>query len=112
MKKIFFTCLLLIGLTATGFSQSDKLKEKVTEKVEELNSQIIAGDESLALTDVQKEKVANIHIERIKEYRKAKKEGVSEEDIKAIQKKYFQKIYKEVLTKEQIKARKKGKEKK
>ena len=112
MKKIFFTALLLIAFTSTGFSQSDKLKEKTTELVEKLNSQITAGDESLALTDEQQEQVSTIHIERIKEFRKAKKDGASEEDIKAINKKHFKRIYEEVLTNEQKQARQKGKEKK
>ena len=111
MKRIVLTSLLLVIFTATGFAQSDKLKEKANEKVEELNSQIIAGDESLGLTDEQREQIFNIHIERIKEYRKLKKDGASEDDVKELQKKYFQKIYNEVLTKEQKKARKKGKEK-
>ena len=111
MKKLFFICLLVGGFATSGFAQADKIKEKATEKVEELNSQIIAGDESLALSDEQREQVANIHIERIEEFRKAKKEGATDEDIKVIQKKYFQKIYNKVLTKEQKKARKIGKEK-
>lgn len=110
MKKLFFTALLLIAFTSTGISQSDKLKEKATEQVEKLNTQIIAGDESQALSDEQREQVSTIHIERIKEFRKAKKNGASEEDIKAINKKHFKRIYGEVLTKEQKQARKKGKE--
>ena len=110
MKKIIFTCLLLIVFTATGFSQSDKLKGKATELVEKLNTQITAGDKSQALSDEQKEQVSTIHIERIKESRKAKKEGASEEEIKAINKKHYKRIYTEVLTKEQKQARKKGKE--
>jgi hypothetical protein len=111
MKKILFTCLLLIAFTSTGFSQSEKLKEKATELVEKLNSQITAGDESLALTDEQRDQVSTIHIERIKESRKAKKNGASDEDVKAINKKHFKRIYEEVITKEQKQARKKGKEK-
>ena len=110
MKKIFFTCILFLGLAMTGFAQSDKMKEKATEKVEELNAQILAGDKSQGLTEAQKEQVYNIHIERLKELRKARKEGADKERNKEINKEYFQKINKEVLTKEQKKAKKEGKD--
>tara|TARA_R110002072_G_scaffold213959_1_gene371120 strand:- start:403 stop:747 length:345 start_codon:yes stop_codon:yes gene_type:complete len=109
MKKILFTGIFFLGLAITGFAQSDKLKEKANEKVEELNSEIVAGDKSQALTDEQKTQIYNIHIERLKELKQAKKDGADKETNKAVNKKHFQKIYKEVLTKEQMKARKKGK---
>jgi len=111
MKKLIALFILFLGLSVTGFAQADKIKEKATELVEKLNSEIIAGDASMALNDDQKEQINQIHIERIKETRKLRKSGTEEEDIKAVNKKYFQKIYNEVLTKEQKQARKKGKEK-
>ncbi|WP_242205831.1 hypothetical protein [Aestuariivivens insulae] len=111
MKKIILTCLLLIGFTITGQAQSEKLKASATEKVEELNVQIIKGDPLAALTKTQKEEILNIHIERIKETRKVRKEGGSKEDLKAVNKKYFKKIFSEVLTKQQRAANKAGKEK-
>lgn len=111
MKKIIFICVLFIGLGLTGFAQSEKVKEKATEKVEQLNNEIMAADESLALSEEQKTQIHKIHVERIMAARKAKKSGVSEEEKKALQKTYFKKIYNDVLTKEQIKARKAGKEK-
>ena len=43
--------------------------------------------------------------------RKADKAGAKSEEKKVLQKKYFHKIYNEVLTKKQKKARKEGKEK-
>jgi len=110
MKKILLVLILISGFTFSSFGQSEKLKEKATELVEKLNTQITAGDKSQGLSDEQREQVAAIHIERIKESRKAKKDGASEEDIKAINKKYYKKVYDEVLTKEQKQARKKGKE--
>ena len=111
MKKLIFTCILSLGLAATGFAQSEKLIEKANEKVEELNSQILAGgDDALALTDAQKEQIQALHIERFKELRKATKAGGDKEGNKVINKKYFQKIHKEILTKEQMKAKRKGKE--
>jgi len=97
----------------TAFAQSEKLIEKANEKVEELNKQILAGgDDTLALTDAQKAQIQALHIERIKELRKAKKAGGDKDGNKVINKKYFQKIYKEILTKQQMKAKKIGKEKK
>ena len=110
MKKLIFTSLLFLGVIISGFSQSDKLKAKADEKVDELNTEIIAGDTSQALTDAQKEQIQVIHMERLKELRQAKKDGADQEANKEINKKYFQKIFKEVLTKEQMKARKVGKE--
>lgn len=108
MKKIIFTLMLCFTVSATVFAQSDKLKAKATEKVEQLNNEIIASDESLALSDMQKSEIHQIHVERIMAARKAEKSGVSDEDKKAIQKRYFKKIYNDVLTKEQKKARKAG----
>mgnify|MGYP006936360992 FL=1 len=100
--------MLCFTVSATVFAQSDKLKAKATEKVEQLNNEIIASDESLALSDMQKSEIHQIHVERIMAARKAEKSGVSDEDKKAIQKRYFKKIYNDVLTKEQKKARKAG----
>ncbi|APY08226.1 hypothetical protein BWZ20_07885 [Winogradskyella sp. J14-2] len=102
---------MVLGLTAAT-AQSDKMKAKATEKVEELNAQIVAaGDKSLALSDEQRNKIYELHIARLKELRKVKKADGSKEDRKAINKKYNQQIYKDILTKKQKKARKVGKEK-
>ena len=57
MKKILFLSILFIGLSATGFSQSKKAIKKIeaqaTKLVDKLNNQIITGDKTLALEDVQ-----------------------------------------------------------
>lgn len=110
MKKIILAIVLIVGFSSVTLAQSEKLKEKAMEKVEELNAEIVAGDASLALTDLQKEQIQQIHVDRIKETRKLRKDGAAKEDIKAANKKYFKKIFTEVLTKEQKKARKSGKE--
>jgi len=111
MKKILLTCLLFVGLGMTGFAQSDKMKEKAAEKVEELNAQIMAGDTSQALTEDQKKQILIIQIEKLKELRKIKKADGDKEDRKEVNKKYSQKINKEILTKAQRKAKKAGKDK-
>jgi hypothetical protein len=62
MKKILFTSILFLGLgLTTGFSQSDKMKQKATEMVEKLNNEITAGNEHLALSEDQKKEVYNLH---------------------------------------------------
>lgn len=111
MKKIVITFILLIGMAFTSYAQSDKVKAKATEKVEQLNNEIAAADETLTLSDEQKAKIHQIHVDRIMAVRKANKSGASDEEKKSLQKEYFQKIYKEVLTKEQLKARRAGKKK-
>ena len=111
MKKIVFACILFLGLGFAGFAQSDKVKEKATQKMEELNKEIIAADKSLALSEEQKTQIYEIHVERIMASRKANKAGVEDEEKKALNKKYFKQIFNDVLTKEQKKARKAGKEK-
>lgn len=111
MKKIIITSILFLGLTLSGFSQSKKLMDKAQGFVDKLNAEITAVDKSLALTDEQKSQILDIQVDRLKALRDAKKEGASKEENKEINKSHFQKIYKEILTKEQKKARQKGKQK-
>lgn len=99
----------MLGMITTGFAQSDKVKEKAMEKTEELNEQIVAGDASLALSKEQMQQIQEIHIKRIMESRELRKADADQQEIKAVNKKYFQQIYKEVLSKEQMKARRAGK---
>jgi len=113
MKKSTFLCILFLGFSTIGFSQSKKsllkIEKNATELVAKLNKEIIKGDESLALSDEQKEKVAKIHVERISALRKLGKEA-SKEDKKKLNKTYYKQVFK-ALTHDQIKARKKGKNK-
>ena len=111
MKKLIITSLVLLGLTLSGFAQSDKLNEKANEWVNNLNTEISSVDKTLALSENQKNQLVAIQVERLSELKKAKKEGADKEANKAINKKHFQKIFKEVITKEQMKARKIAKEK-
>ncbi|TXG36064.1 hypothetical protein [Seonamhaeicola maritimus] len=111
MKKTILAITLFVGVSISGFAQTDKMKETANEKVEALNTEIIAGDISQALSDEQKTQIYTIHIERLIELRQAKKDGADKEANKVINKKYFKKIFQEVLTKEQMKARKAAKEK-
>ncbi len=115
MKKLIFTALLLIGFTFSGFAQSDKMKEKANQKIEKINTQIIKGNESVALTDEQKEKIYALEIEKLKKIKSLRKEikdkTVLKEKIKALNKAEGKEISQNILTKEQKKARKMAKEK-
>ena len=115
MKKSIFLTVLFVALSTVTFSQSKKvikkIESKATQLVEKLNGEIIAGDKSLALSDEQVASIKKIQIDRITGLRKLGKEA-SKEDKKKWNKTHYQKIYKEVLTKKQLQARKKGKVKK
>jgi hypothetical protein len=112
MKNVITTCILFLGLTFTGFAQSDKIVEKSKDLVNQLNDEITSVDKSLALSEEQKSQIQQIQIDRLTELKKAKKEGKDKEANKEINQKYYQKIFKEVLTKPQMKARKQAKENK
>lgn len=109
MKQNILTLVFFTIVTLSGFSQNTKLEEKASELVAKLNTEIMAGDQTQALTETQQSEIKAIHIERLIELRKAKKEGANKELNKDINKKYFQRIFKEVLISGQIKARAKGK---
>ncbi|WP_228853000.1 hypothetical protein [Aegicerativicinus sediminis] len=110
MKRIITTLIVLISLSFTAYSQNQKIKDAAKEKVEELNQEIIAGNKDLALSQDQKDKIYSLHIARIEEVRKARKNGSDKDELKVINKKYFQQIYNDVLSKEQKKARRAGKD--
>lgn len=115
MKKLAFTLIFVLGLISTSVAQN-KVETKAQEKVDELNTELVSIDPSLALTEDQKTKIFDIHVQRIKESRKIYKEEKDKEKAKElakpINKKYFQTIYKDILTKEQRQARMKAKKKK
>lgn len=116
MKKLVFICLLFVGLTATGFAQSDKMKEKANAAIEKLNKDLVGIDESLALTEDQQAKIYDIQINRLKELKKIQKAESDKEKrkelSKPVNKKYYKMIYSEVLTKEQRMERSKARKKK
>lgn len=115
MKKTIFTFLLLVGLIVSATAQKSP-ETKAQEKVEELNTELMSIDPSLALTRKQKAQIFELHVQRIKESKKVfkseKNKAKVKELTKPINKKYYQKIFNEVLTKEQLKARRKAKKQK
>lgn len=110
MKKLLFTLLLIGAMSVSAHAQSDKIKEKAAEKTEELNAQIIAGDPSLALSDEQKEKLTAIYTEMLMDVKMLRKEDGDQEEMKEARKAYNKRIFGEILSKEQRKARKAGKD--
>ncbi len=106
MKKILFTCILFLGLgLATGTAQSDTMKKKAANLVEQMNNDIKAGNVHFALSEKQKEQIYEIHLERLVALRKANKAGANQAERKAINKPYYKKIYSKILTKHQKIAR-------
>lgn len=110
MKKIVLLCVLFFGLTSVTFSQTKKIEKKAKTLTEKINSEIIASDKTLALTEEQSAAIVKVHLDRLTELKKLGKSATKEEK-KAINKKYNQKIHKEILSKKQLKARRKGKQK-
>ncbi|QOD62000.1 hypothetical protein H9I45_06025 [Polaribacter haliotis] len=109
MKTLTFLCILFLGISTISFSQSKGILKKAADLVEKVNTQIAKGDKSLALSDEQKKKITAVHVERLTALKKLGKDA-SKEDKKALNKTFFKKINKEILTKEQKKAIKEGKE--
>jgi len=112
MKK-FSTCLLLIFLSTTLFAQNGKAQKKVEQSVNEINALLMAENEELALSDSQKAQIKDLMIQKSQEVADHKKSDKSEdkEALKVIMKKYNTKIFNETLTKEQMTAYRKAKNK-
>lgn len=116
MKKMKFilTILSMFLFVTASFSQS-KAEQKAMDKVEKINAMIVAGDADLALSDDQKKQMVELYVANTKATRKIKKSDATEEEIKeqtkALRKVLNQKVNKEILTKEQRKAKKAGKAK-
>jgi hypothetical protein len=113
--KTILVLLLTVCCLGTGFSQkSNKVEKMAMEKTEKLNQAIIAGDAEEALTAEQATDITAIYVKMTKDVRAVKKAGGEADAIKAgqkvIRKAAAQKINKEILTKEQRAAKRKGKE--
>lgn len=108
LKSILFILLAMVLSSGMAFSQSEKIKEKATEKVEELNQQITSVDASLALSAEQQAQLNELYVERMYTARKMKRADESEEAIKAFRKENWMSI-KAVLSKEQYRARRTAK---
>lgn len=115
MKRILMSLILMITVSISGFSQSAKAEEKAENKTDELAEWIEAGDESVALSEDQIKKIEDLYANMRMEINDLKddypdnksKEFISER--KKVSKKFYKQINKEVLTKKQRKAKRRGK---
>jgi hypothetical protein len=113
--KTILVLLLTVSCLATGFRQnSNKVEKMAMEKTEKINQAIIAGDAEVALTADQTKEITAIYVQMTKDVRAVKKAGGEADaikaDQKAIRKAAAQRINKEILTKDQRAAKRKGKE--
>lgn len=115
MQKILFTLITFFAFSLMSYAQSAKAEARAEDKTEKLAEWIEAGDKSVALSDAQKKEIEELYAEMRMEINKLKKDypdkgGDFEEKRKEISKKYSKMVNKDVLTKEQRKAKRKGKE--
>lgn len=101
----FKTLLVFVVLSTNLFAQNNKMIERANTLVEEINTQIISEDKALALSENQKINIGELMTQRIQAVKDLKKSETNEEKRKeaqmAINKEYNQKIYGEILSKEQ-----------
>ncbi len=113
MRNTILVSLFLLTFIVTGIAQNSKANDKATKYVEKFNTAIVSVDNNLALSDKQVEKMKIIQLERIQELAKIKEEQPDKTErkkiSKPINKKYMQRINKEVLSKKQLDAYKIGK---
>jgi len=111
MRKTIITSMFIIAFTISGFAQSSKDLARAEKYVQKFNATIVSVDPGLKLSDEQQSKIKAIQLERIAELSKITETDKAKrrELAKPINKKYGQRINKEVLTKKQLKAYQKGK---
>ena len=107
MKKLLFLSLLFLGVSTVSVAQS-KTQKRATGIIEKMDSSIKKVDKNLAFSKSQKAELVAIQLERFTELKSLGKKG-SKSDKNAITKKYI-KLTNKKLSKEQMKAHKKGKE--
>ena len=107
MKKLIFLSLLFLGVSSVSFAQS-KIQKRATETIENMDSNIKKVDKTLAFSEKQKKELVAIQVKRFTEVSNLGKKGTKSEK-NAISKKYIKQTNKK-MTKEQMKAQKKGRE--
>ena len=107
--KSLFSVLIILFLSSAVFAQASP-KDQAKKMVTKLNSMILQGDAEAGLSDEQKAKITNLHIEHIKTIEAYKKTGATKEEVKAksssLRKEINKKISKEILTEQQVAANK------
>jgi len=105
MNKIIRFTALFVFLSTNLFAQNNKMIERANTLVEEMNSQIISEDKTLALSENQKLNIRELTTQRMQAIKDLKKSEANKEKRKeaqkAINKEYNQKINSKILSKEQ-----------
>jgi hypothetical protein len=113
--KYALSIFILMLTISVGYGQNKKMIEKANEKVEELNQWIVAANPDLALTEDQKEKVRDLHIQKLIDVKAINQSDLPDEEKEIKRKEVFKNvgktIHNEILTSEQRKAKKEGKDK-
>ena len=104
MKRIT-TVLFFALLSTTLFAQTDKMREQAILLADKMNAEIISENPALALTEAQKTQISEIIAQRSQAFTNASKtekdEELRKEAQKAAVKPFNQKIFTEILSKEQ-----------
>lgn len=104
MKRIT-TVLFFALLSTTLFAQTDKMREQAITLTEKMNADIISENPALALSEAQKTQISEIIAQRSQAFTSVNKTEKDEEKRKEAQKAavkpFNQKIFGEVLSKEQ-----------
>lgn len=113
MKKLI-TLFIVLLISVTTFAQ-DKATENATKQIEQLNEKLVTGNPAAKLTDIQKKDLLVLFMATNKELNQIRK-NVSDKDekqtqVKAVYAAQAKKMNSEILTKEQLKAKKIGNEK-
>lgn len=113
--KYLLTVLIVVFACTLGISQADWMVKKANEKVEELNEMITSENPDLALTQEQREKIYDLHLQKHIDIKAIKDTDLSDEEKEVKKKEVYKKVGKtisnEILTKEQRKAKRAAREK-
>ncbi len=116
MKNLYkISNLILLCMLFSFFAkaQSSEVQQLADERVDAINKMITSVDATLALSPEQRKKISELHIERTKKIRAAKKNNLSGEDKETVKaeaiKLFNQTVNSEVLTKEQAQAKREAK---
>ena len=112
IKTKIISCLFVIGIAISGFSQSKAITKKAAEITANMNSDLVGEGKLLALSESQISEITALQITRMEAMKKIRKEGGSADDKAAVNKACYQKLFKEILTQKQRLAMQEVKKKK
>lgn len=101
IKTKIITCLFVVGSIISGFSQSKGIIKRAEEITTKMNADLTGESKEYALTENQTSKIIELQVTRMEAMKKIREEGGSDEEKKTANKNCYQKIYSDILTKEQ-----------